>query len=292
MRAVVMALVAVAALAGGGAAQSLTDLNGLLDRVSERIAEYYRRAQNVICTEKSTVQPIGHSFSPEGFARTVESELRIEPDAEDGDGSSDAKVVREIRKINGRAPRERDKKDRSGCTDPNPLSPEPLAFLLPAHRSEYRFERAYFGKGKEQHTLIVDFTSAESKRRSLDVVESKKGIDDCYNMEGDVPEKGRIWIDPRTYQVLKVERRMLGPVDLRVSRELQNRRRLADQMMLERYDTTIRYKIVEFHDPDETLLLPESIDMLIVHRGGFESTRRSQTFSDYRRFVTGARLVK
>ena len=46
---------------------------------------------------------------------------------------------RELRRVNGRAPRERDKKDRSGCTDLNPLSPEPLAFLLPARRRPWNW---------------------------------------------------------------------------------------------------------------------------------------------------------
>ena len=58
-----------------------------------------------------------------------------------------------------------------------------------------------------------------------------------------------------------------------------------------REDTTIRYKKVVFSDPDESLLLPESIDMLSVVSGGLQSTRRSQVYSDYKRFVTGAKIV-
>src|SRR3954465_15780863 len=101
----------------------------LLERVANRIAEFYRRAENVICTEKSSVQQIGSGYSPEGFARTVESELHVEPDA--GDAPGEAKFVREIRKVNARVPREREKhgKDRAGCTDPNPLSTGPPASL-------------------------------------------------------------------------------------------------------------------------------------------------------------------
>ena len=37
--------------------------NLLLERVSERLAEYYERAQNIICTEKSVSQP----GRPEGW---------------------------------------------------------------------------------------------------------------------------------------------------------------------------------------------------------------------------------
>ena len=70
------------------------------------------------------------------------------------------------------------------------------------------------------------------------------------------------------------------------------RRNIDAQMVIERMDRTIRFKKIAFNDPDEVMLLPESIDQLSLWRGGMQSTRRSHIFSDYRRFVTGARLVK
>ena len=54
---------------------------------------------------------------------------------------------------------------------------------------------------------------------------------------------------------------------------------------------TIR-QTIPFNDPDEAMILPESIDTLIVVRGGLESTRSHQTFTDYRRFLTAGRIVK
>jgi hypothetical protein len=49
--------------------------------------------------------------------------------------------------------------------------------------------------------------------------------------------------------------------------------------------------MVSFTDPDETLLLPESIDLVTVIRGA-QSHRKRQSFSNYRRFVTAGRIVK
>jgi hypothetical protein len=126
------------------AAPQSSDLDALMTRIGERVASYYRQAQRVICIENSTVQPIGSNWTPEGFARTVESELRVESEPADGSALPGAHVIRDVRRINGRAPRERDKKARSGCTDPNPLSPNTLAFLL-ARRSEYRSRRCAAG---------------------------------------------------------------------------------------------------------------------------------------------------
>jgi hypothetical protein len=273
------------------AAQAPSDVESVLARVGERIADYYKRAQKVICTEKYTVQPIGWNFGPEGFARVTESELRVEADEADGDGPGEAKVLRNVKKVNGRVPRDKDKKDRAGCTDLNPLSPEPLAFLLPAHRSEYEFVAAGPGKGRDRNALLIDFTLAAPSRR-VELIEDRSGHEDCFDWSGRLPTKGRIWIDAGSYDVLRVDQRITGPVDVRVPVALQRRHNLIDPVVVEREDFSIRYKSFVFREPDEVMLLPESINMLIVVRGGLQSTRRSQTFSDYRRFVTEGRLVR
>jgi hypothetical protein len=96
-----------------------------------------------------------------GFARTIESEVRIEADS--GPIAGEATLVRKVRKVNGRVPRERNKKDRAGCTDPNPVASEPLAFLLPAYRSEYQFRMAGITKDRNRPALLIDFASADRR---------------------------------------------------------------------------------------------------------------------------------
>lgn len=271
-------------------AQAPPDLDTLLARVGERIADYYRRAQSVVCTEKTTVQPVGSDYVPYGFARVTEYELRVEAEA-DGAEPSEAKVIRELKRVNGKPPKERDKKDRAGCTDANPLSTEPLAFLLPAHRSEYTFVAAGFGKGKDRNALMLDFTSAKPEGKG-EILEDPRGHEDCFTWSLPVVLKGRVWVDATTYEVLRVEQRMAGMADLSVPTKLQRKHNLDNNVVVERHDTTIRYKTVPFHDPDEAMLLPESIETLIVVRGGLESMRSKQTFTDYRRFLTGGRIIK
>jgi hypothetical protein len=73
---------------------------------------------------------------------------------------------------------------------------------------------------------------------------------------------------------------------------IQRRHQLGSWVVIVRDDVTIRYKTVAFSDPDEVLLLPESIDSFTVVRGGLQSTRRNQTFADYKRFVTGGRVLQ
>jgi hypothetical protein len=273
-------------------AQAPPDIDTLLERVSARIAEYYKRAQSLVCTEKTTVQPLANGLTPSGFARTVESELRVEPDVIDGDGSATtASFVRQLVKINGKVPREKDRKDRAGCTDPNPLSDEPLAFLLPANREGYRFTTGGFGKGKDRGALIIEFTAANTDGEGK-LVEDERGHEGCFNVSIPTPTRGRIWVDAISYQVLRLERHLAGIGELRVSFALQRKHSLPSYMTIERYDTAIRYRPITFTDPDEAMLLPESIETLVVWRNGMESTRRRQEYSDYRRFLTAGRIVK
>jgi hypothetical protein len=273
------------------AAQAPPDIDTLLARVSERISDYYKRAQSVVCTEKTTVLPLASGFTPSGFARITESELRVEPDVAGDGAATTASFVRQIVRINGKPPREKDKKDRAACTDPNPLSAEPLAFLLPANREGYTFKTSGLGKGKDRGALIIDFT-AESEDREGKVVEDERGVEGCFNISIPAPVRGRIWVDAITYQVLRLERHLAGLGDIRVSFAQQRKHSLPDYMTIERYDTAIRYRSIRFTDPDEAMLLPESIETVVIWRNGMESTRRRQEYSDYRRFLTAGRIVK
>jgi hypothetical protein len=283
----------MAAATAAAQAPPAPDIDTLLARVSARIADYYKRAQSVVCIEKSVVQPIGTNYGFPALARTTEAELRVEADVPgDDDGTpTGANVVREITKINGRPPRPKDKKDRAGCTDPNPLSTEPLAFLLPANREGYAFTTSGRGKGKDSGTLIIDFKAASNDKEGK-VVEDERGIEGCFDISVPAPMRGRIWVDASNYEVLRLERHLAGLGEVRVDFAQQRKHNLPMSMTMERYDTTIKYRPVTFTDPDEALLLPEVIETVVVWRNGMESMRRRQEYSGYRRFLTAGRIVK
>jgi len=271
------------------AAQAPPDIDELLTRIGARISAFYERAQHVICLETSTVQPIDRTFSSQGFSRIVESELRVEADG--GDAAGEATILREVLKVNGRVPRDKDSKDRSGCTDPNPLSTEPLAFLLPAHRREYSFRLAGVGRDRNRSVFLIDFTSADRRSRA-ELIEDPAGHADCYDWVGHVASRGRVWVDTKTFDVVRIERGLPAMLDVTVPSKIQQRHQLDNEVVIDREDTTIRYRTVAFTDPDEELLLPESIETVIVARGGLQSTRRTQIYSNYRRFVGDARIVE
>ncbi len=272
------------------AAPDRQDIAAVIAQVGERIEAYYQRAQHVICLERSTVIPIGSDWSMSGFARTVESELRIEWPAADGDELTDPQVTRDIRRINGREPQDRDRRDRSGCTDPSPVSPETLAFLLPAHRNDYRFTSVRDARERDRAALLIDFVSAERASRP-ELIEDERGHSDCFDWKGPLAVTGRLWVDAATYDVLRLDRHIVGPTDVRVPQRLQRKYQFASWLTLERDDLMLRYKEVAFSDPQEIALLPDTIESVTVFRSGLQSIRTRQVFSNYRRFLTGTRII-
>lgn len=277
-----------ALIAVSGSPRAAPGVGAVVSRVGERVAEYCLRAQTVVGLERSTVQPIQWNWTADGLARTVESEVRLEAGGDDG---LEPKWVRTVRQINGRAPRERDNTDRSGCTDPDVASPEPLTFLLPDERDEYQFTSVDDGREQGRAALIIDFKSVNRTSKPR-LVEDPRGHADCFDWSGPVATKGRVWVDAATFDVLRIERHNTGPVDVEVSWKIQRRYQLPAWVIVERDDLTVRYKPVAFSDPEEVIVLPESLDALTVVRSGLQSIRRTQTFREYRRFLTTGRIKR
>lgn len=271
-------------IARTGATAGSWDAAGLISQVSERVAAYYQRAQRVICTERSTVVPLATDANMPAFARTVESELRIEVD-----GWLEPRVTRDIRRVNGREPRERDRTDRSGCTDPVPLGPELLSFLLPGKREDYTFTTVRESRERGRAALVIDFASAQRSSRPV-LVADEFGHDDCFDWTGPIAVHGRLWVDANTHDVLRLDRYISGPTDVRVPARLQTSYHFPSWLTIDRDEVTLRFGPVTFTDPDETMLLPEAIESRTVIRTGLESIRRTQVFSNYRRFLTSSRI--
>lgn len=291
LRTIAAVMLASTAARPAAMAQDSSEIDRLVARVGQRVAEFYRRAQTVMCIERSTVQPVSRDWSADGMARTVESDLRVEMTPGDTDRPVEPTVIRVVRSVNGRPPNPKDAKSRFGCTDPNPLSPEPLAFLLPARRDEYRFTAVREGKDRDRAARVLAFQTANRKSR-LELIEDEHGHDDCFDWNGTASRSGRIWLDAETDDVLKVESWLDGPIDIRVPNTLQRRYGMSSWITLERDDLTLRYKNVRFAEPDETLLLPDSIDALTILRTDLQSIRRRDVLSDYRRFLTSTRIKR
>lgn len=260
------------------------DADDVVRRVSERLARWYGRAQTVVSRETVNIQPLGQGLSPEGFARRLVHELRVawHPGELASDGAP-VSVVREVLSVNGRPPKPG---DEPGCMDPKPVSPEPLAMLLPDRLAESVFSFAGTGRIDGRAVIMLDYRGAAPL--PADIV----WTDDCVTVSLPGRSRGRIWVDAETDDVLRVDDHLVGQFHFDVPRE-HVRRGAASSMVIERADSSIRYRPIQFRDPEETLLMPVSVDTLTVIRGGgMQRVRISQRLTDHRRFLTAGRLVE
>lgn len=252
-------------------------------RLADYVEQYYTRAQSIVTNEAVTVQRIKRDLSFDGFARRLVYELRVEwnPSA-DGDDSP-ATVTRQLLTVNGRPPR---KGDTPECMDPRSVSPEPLAFLLPDRRHKYAFTGAGIGRVDGREALMVEYRPLEPGKPAVEWSE------DCVSVDVPGRWRGRLWADPASAAVMRLDEQLTGMVDLPVPRKYQ-RVNGALYMTLERAEMSIRYRPVTFQDPDETLMLPsEIVSSSMWRNGGSAGSRVTQSFSNYRRFVTAGRIIR
>jgi hypothetical protein len=278
-----------AALAAGLSAEAQQpaadgDVASLLAQIGARVEEFYARARTVTSEEKVRLQHLASDFSPTSPARFLVYDVRVawEP-AADGGLPPEASVLRQLRTVNGRAPRP---KDEPGCTDPRDVSPDALSMLLPKNRTDYEFKLAGRARIDNRASVMIDFRSISKK--TPDVV--WKGT--CVRLSLPGWTRGRLWVDADSHDVLRLDEYLTGMFDFPTSQEAM--RSGADRtMILERADSSIRYREVKFDDPEETLTLPRLIETTTVWRNaGISRLRMTQEFSGYRRFITGARIVE
>jgi hypothetical protein len=281
---VALATASVVSLGGQSATTPSIDLSALLARVGERIEAYYQRAQSIVCTETVQLVTMDMGFTPDPHTRRLVYELRVSWDkAGDSDTTPEANVLRQLKSINGRPPKPG---EEPGCLDPKPVSLDPLAFLLPHHQQEYKFTYKGVGRiGDGRTAAMVDYAPAGKPPPEI------TWNDSCVSINVPARTTGRVWIDRFAGDVLRIDETVMGPFDVQVP-ESQRRKGANPSLVLDRADSSIRYKLVTFTEPNEIVLLPESIEMMSVIRGsGAPRLRTTQRFTGYQRFVTGGRVV-
>lgn len=289
MRKLALALSLVAHVAVAAQTSGPELLTTVLQRAGERVERYLARAQSIVCLEVTRLQPLTSSWSSEGFGRTVESELRLAwaPDA-DGLASTQAQTLRQVLRVNGRPPR---KDDGNNCTTPEQEAEEvqPVSLLLPSERANYRFALAGSGRIDGRAAILLNYQLLKETRVDSRMVE---GREDCvsFNLEGGL--RGQVAIDAETYDVLRLDQRLIGMVEITLPKISTRRWGSPATWTMERWDTAIRFKAISFTNPDETLVLPVSTSSLRIMRGaGTPRLRTNTDYKQYQRFLTGGRVI-
>jgi hypothetical protein len=284
----IVAAVLAAAVCGAAAqdADESQEVAALLARIAARVEQYYGRAQSIICEETVRLQELGHDMTWDGsHVRQLVYELRVSWDASTDSGKvPEASVLRQLISVDGRPPNPR---DEPGCMDPKPVSPEPLGMFLPTHRHEYAFKWAGSKHSRDRSTVTLDYKSTSSQPPEV------RWKDECVSVDLPGRWRGRAWVDAGTGDVQRLDEQLVGFFEFPVPKSHLRRGVPSRSMTIERAESSTRYRPVVFTDPDETVMLPESIVSLqVIRDSGVPRLRTQQTFSKYRRFVTDGRIVR
>ena len=258
------------------------DLEAVLQRIQASVEHFYSRALTVLADVRVHVRPMARDFRSTGFRRSLLYEMRVEW-AEGTDTTAPEPVVRRrLLEANGRPAKPEDEPE---CADPEPFSEEPLSIFLPAKRKDFVFTWSGRDRQAGRETDVIEYRPRVHEAPTIE------WEDTCVSLNLPGHTRGKVWADAETGDVLRVDERMSGMFDFRVPRE-QRRWGVPTTMTLESSNSTVRYRRVAFSDPDETLLLPSSMESMTVWRNaGVTRQFITHEISNYRRFVTGARVV-
>lgn len=288
---VAIALVLFTARGRGASSDPLRsrDLGTTLARAGERVEAFFGRAQSLVCTETVSIQPLDHRLSRDGFGRTVESELRLWWDSGvGGTPATAAQTRRQVLKVNKRPPRINDP-DNCTVQEQQETETQPLSMLLPQQRDDYEFAWAGTARVDGRAAVMVDFRQLTPASVDVHAIADNE---DCIGYELNGGLRGRMWIDDQTWDVLRLDQRLAGLLDVRVPKALARRPGAVRHWTVERWDTSIRFGGVTFRDPDESLVLPLSSSTLRITRGAGSPRLRTETkYANYKRFLTGGRVV-
>ena len=254
----------------------------IVERVGQYVQEYFARAQSVLAEETVTLQPLGPDLSFAGFPRRLVYDLRLEWNPAPPPGEPPATIVRELVRAAGPPLGPPGQPD---CLDPRAVSPEPLAFLLPDARTRFAFEIEGNARVGGRAAIRIDYTPRAPEPPIV------KWTDQCAQVDLPGRMRGRLWVDPESGEILRFDEHLVGPVDIPAPR---NRRAFGpSRFTFERVDTSIRYEPVTFSNPDETVMMPALVEgVAVIRNSGVPRLRITQSFANYRRFVTESRIVR
>lgn len=289
MRRLVLSIVACVTATRLVVAQTPGDnLQPVLTGVRSYLSEYFARAQSIVADETVTIQQVASDMMPESvMARVLRNELRVSWEPSPSGGAQAATVLRSLVSVNGRAPRP---KDEDKCFDPAAISPEILGELfLSDSASKLRYKLGKPRKIRGKTVTVIEIRDTETGPVTT---QAKDADETCYSSSKPGMSWWRVSVNPEDYAILRLEEYLSGPldVDLPASRKHGTPGR---SLVYERLDVVIDYQLVTFDDPAETIMLPRTRQTVQMVRGmSGQNIRTSYSYKNYRRFMTGIRIVQ
>ncbi len=259
-------------------------LKELLDRIGERVRKFQEDLFSVKWTAVHRGQQLKIDLTPKANPwKTVSEWIVVRRPVPDNPQKTVAVAVIEVKSVDGKPP----KKKSNSATYHHLL--DLLDFLSPEKQSQWAF--SWEGETDLQGLKTVMITAAPA------VVTKPTGkVKGRFFYVQGLQQKARIWIDAQTFDVVQVEWRLLDTFGFKTGFGLNWYgpffvARPGREIEYEKMDRTIRFARIAFKDPDQTLLLPVSEEVLQMIRGARNPVYRGTlSYTDYKRFVTDIKV--
>ena len=274
-------------------ANTSDQLGPLLARLGARIQRYTDEITGLSWTETVRTEDLDGNLKPKGKPKEYVYEVIVtrRPSAQNPPETM-LLVTRTLKTLDGKPQKESDLK-RSRChdTNPRPTYRIPLDFLLPAEQNKYVFSLTGESDLRGQKTIVVSVALMNPGETPTFKIE-----DNCLRLTGSLPMEGRLWIDPKTEEIVQLSWQLEEPVEGKAGAGVSMKGpfivfRPSRGLRYERNETTTQFMRLDFQNPDQTLLVPRESEFLSLLRGaghpGFHSTTK---YTEFKRFLTDVKV--
>lgn len=254
------------------------DLATLMERVRGRVKQTYIDLQKFAWTDSVREEILKEDLSQKEKPRNSVYDLIIQlqpPTPGDTNGVPFyIREQRDLKLVNGKPARKKDELARQSAGGVGSL----LFLLLTGDRAaDYIYSYAGQGDFEGRKALLVDITQPQKVEPRVIWNDRFLGIGYEFRITGVQYNKGRIWIDAATYDVLRLTW-WSNPFEFTRPNGKHKRRYSME--------TTARFGSMTFENPSQTLVVPESIEWISTLKGGKNPISRVlHSFGNYKRFT-------
>ncbi len=258
-------------------------LASILKRVGESVERYHAGLFSVRFTETLWQEELKEDLkTPKKSKQFVYDSVLLREELSEVEGDYVAVTTRRLVSLDGKPPKKKGGESKVAST-------YSLDIMLPRYQKLYRISL----EGEE--TL--------GGRRAFVLSMLRPGEDEPrVEWQGGrfrvvAQTRTRVWVDAENYDVMQIGSALVAPFEFQ-SRGVFGGGPLGrfgptKRLRYSRDDSLIRFRRVQFKDPEQTLLLPESAEWFRVIEGASQPRLRTRiAFSDYRRFRSGVKVVE
>jgi hypothetical protein len=254
------------------------DFAVLMERVRERVKQTYIDLQKLAWTDNVREEILKEDRTQKEKPRNSVYEMIIRlqpPTPEDTSGVPFyIREQRDLKLVDGKPPRKKDE----------PVSPTSggigtLLFLLLTGDRAADYIFSYGGQEDFQgrKALLVNITFPQKGEPRVIWDDRFLGIGYEFRITGVQYNKGKLWIDAATYDVLGLNW-WSNPFEF-ARPDGKHKRRYSMEL-------TARFKSMTFENPTQTFVVPESVEWINTLKGGRNPvTRKLHSFNNYKRFT-------